>query len=723
MIRIHTTTSPQEAEFLRAELGARGIDSALENEGAAFYAIGFPTPAIPLVVSVPAPQAEEAIRIVAEVLSKSRTEGDPAAVTPAGPCSSCGKVLEVPEGEDPPSECPWCARSAAPVPSRAGGSPVRAGPSLFRSFFLVALAAVAIFGLYEAWPDAEPAREPAADALFRMLHERASSIAEPEDLKVDAEALCDSLERVLGPPAEVLGREVDACSGSEELIKLLLRKWIELDPDWALELGLAEPSALTVHAPITYRSIAYLEAQALRRLGALGRGDPGLDEILLQRRLESTLVWNSLSGFDRVDPSAAFRGIQATYALLEPEGVIPPARLALLAARLEGVPGVVLEISRHLRDPPRLWIELALDELELTRELLQEYLQAGSGSGGAEERLQAAVRGADAALLGYREVLQRELKKPERPIPQDARWVRYSLRSQEFHAASLREAMSVLLEEAYGCARIRDSLVPPEGIWRPPAEMSFDSYLEECRQAIGWARNFTQERGIADIPADEPIRVASAPPHFKLFAQAAYWPVSFAPSLRARFLVVRPEGAVAISPHEIRLTALHETYPGHHLHELWSRQGASAIQRLYPSSWLLEGWATHVERMALGEPTGTTWQDRYDWHSRQSWLAWLCVLESCVAAGAVTEQEAVEFLRVCLHYDPKQARQAVGIMSRSPLASLGYVLGEREIRQMKTDLEERLGERYDPREFHERLLRFGRTPLALVRRELARTWK
>ncbi len=52
MKQVFTTTSLAEAESMRALLRGHHIEAALENEGAVFYAVGLPTPAVPFVLSV-----------------------------------------------------------------------------------------------------------------------------------------------------------------------------------------------------------------------------------------------------------------------------------------------------------------------------------------------------------------------------------------------------------------------------------------------------------------------------------------------------------------------------------------------------------------------------------------------------------------------------------------------------------------------------------------------
>jgi hypothetical protein len=71
--RVYATTNPTEAELVRARLRDAGIESLLDNEGGAAYAIGLPTSVSPLGIDVADEDAAEAERI----LSSPASEGEP----------------------------------------------------------------------------------------------------------------------------------------------------------------------------------------------------------------------------------------------------------------------------------------------------------------------------------------------------------------------------------------------------------------------------------------------------------------------------------------------------------------------------------------------------------------------------------------------------------------------------------------------------------------------
>jgi hypothetical protein len=87
MKRLYGTTDPTEAELIRAHLRDAGIESSLDNQLGAAYAIGLPTSASPLGIYVRDEDAAEAAEILALHFEKKddAAEADPDAPPPLSP--------------------------------------------------------------------------------------------------------------------------------------------------------------------------------------------------------------------------------------------------------------------------------------------------------------------------------------------------------------------------------------------------------------------------------------------------------------------------------------------------------------------------------------------------------------------------------------------------------------------------------------------------------------
>jgi hypothetical protein len=111
LAEVHVTTSPHEADFVRMALVDHGIDCTIQNQNAGF-AVGLPSPAAPLILTVTEKHAEEARQIVSAALRSLRLPRLNEPVAMESLLCTCGRVLEIPEGSVAQTiECPYCGKA------------------------------------------------------------------------------------------------------------------------------------------------------------------------------------------------------------------------------------------------------------------------------------------------------------------------------------------------------------------------------------------------------------------------------------------------------------------------------------------------------------------------------------------------------------------------------------------------------------------------------------
>ena len=84
-------------------------------------------------------------------------------------------------------------------------------------------------------------------------------------------------------------------------------------------------------------------------------------------------------------------------------------------------------------------------------------------------------------------------------------------------------------------------------------------------------------------------------------------------------------------------------------------------------------------------------------------------------------QEAIEFLAVNSPQPPNNIENEVDRYIGWPGQALAYKIGQREIFHLRGEARERLGDRFDIREFHDVVLGSGQVPLPVLRR-LVEDW-
>ena len=164
-------------------------------------------------------------------------------------------------------------------------------------------------------------------------------------------------------------------------------------------------------------------------------------------------------------------------------------------------------------------------------------------------------------------------------------------------------------------------------------------------------------------------------------------------------------------------TLYHETYPGHHL------QGAIALElgdkvhtiaRYLWNSGYGEGWALYSERVAQELDLYTGPLDRMGLLSDQAARAARLVIDSGIHTKGWTRQQSVDYMMNNTGWAPIDIQNDIDRYISWPGQANAYMLGMLEIRRLRTLAESELGERFDIREFHNRVLENGSVTLPML---------
>jgi uncharacterized protein (DUF885 family) len=169
-------------------------------------------------------------------------------------------------------------------------------------------------------------------------------------------------------------------------------------------------------------------------------------------------------------------------------------------------------------------------------------------------------------------------------------------------------------------------------------------------------------------------------------------------------------------------TAFHETYPGHHL------QGALALERkeLHPVSRYFflsgfgEGWALYSERLADEMGLFSSDVDRLGLLANEGLRAARLVVDSGMHALGWTRQQAIDYVLAHTTESPSHAAAEVDRYLAVPAQATAYMIGNLEIRKLRTEAEQALGPKFDLREFHDLVLADGTLPLWVLREKVSR---
>lgn len=198
--------------------------------------------------------------------------------------------------------------------------------------------------------------------------------------------------------------------------------------------------------------------------------------------------------------------------------------------------------------------------------------------------------------------------------------------------------------------------------------------------------------------------------------------------------------------YEMTALTMHEAVPGHH-HQIAladELEGVHPFRTMLGFTVFVEGWALYAERLGLeagggpvrrvnindsiggSEPAGGQglYEDPYDDFGRltyEMWRATRLVVDTGIHALGWSRDNAIAFLSVNTALSKLNIEREVDRYIAWPGQATAYKLGEMKIRQLRREAEVALGERFDVRAFHDRVLGAGAVPVSLLESRV-RAW-
>jgi uncharacterized protein (DUF885 family) len=266
-------------------------------------------------------------------------------------------------------------------------------------------------------------------------------------------------------------------------------------------------------------------------------------------------------------------------------------------------------------------------------------------------------------------------------------------------------------------AQVRRRLRTDESLrWRDVEEM-----LETARAAIARATAAAPD-WFPRVPDAECV-VRAVPEADAPVAPAAYY---MPPALDGS----RP-GVYYTNTHEVHTrdrfiaetVAFHEAVPGHHFAEALAQDltGLPRLRRIALITAYSEGWALYTERLAdeMGLFSGDVM--RLGMVAEDSVRAARLVVDTGLHALRWTREQCVEFLRAHTVLSEVEVQSETDRYIECPGQALAYMTGRLEILRLRRFAEEKLGEAFAIKDFHDVVLGGGPLPLKVLG-DVVRAW-
>jgi uncharacterized protein (DUF885 family) len=174
--------------------------------------------------------------------------------------------------------------------------------------------------------------------------------------------------------------------------------------------------------------------------------------------------------------------------------------------------------------------------------------------------------------------------------------------------------------------------------------------------------------------------------------------------------------------HKLASTTYHEAIPGHHFQialemehphlNVLRRLGSRIVGGAY-----VEGWGLYSERLADELSLYRNAAERLGMLDAQAWRASRLIVDSGIHGLGWTRQQGIDQLLETGLSETDAVIETDRYISW-PGQALCYMLGMREIRRLRRELEARDGDRFDLNAFHDEVLGHGSLPLATLAAEL-----
>jgi uncharacterized protein (DUF885 family) len=175
--------------------------------------------------------------------------------------------------------------------------------------------------------------------------------------------------------------------------------------------------------------------------------------------------------------------------------------------------------------------------------------------------------------------------------------------------------------------------------------------------------------------------------------------------------------------HRLAATTFHEAVPGHHFQIALEQEltGLPTFRRFgsrLAGAAYVEGWGLYAERLAAEMGLYQTPQERFGAAESEAWRAARLVVDTGIHHLGWTRQQSIDVLRDRAGLSQLEAETETDRYISWPGQALAYMIGQREMLELRTDLTRRLGESFDLQAFHDAVLAHGALPLATLREQL-----
>lgn len=422
------------------------------------------------------------------------------------------------------------------------------------------------------------------------------------------------------------------------------------------------------------------------------------------------------------------------------------ARAAL--TRIEKLPAVVALARTNLGAPPKVWVQVGLEQARSAVAFFAEQRTFLLGALPEEKtRIDAAIGAAKKAYADYARFLEHDVMARARADFAEGREL-FDFRLHEGYF--LEEDADRLFEVGQRVfARTQSEMdvvakrIDPKAKSWPEVTQRLKAHhptatdlLPSYRREVARARQFLIDKKVVPFPPGDDCQVVETPPFLRSTTTASYEPApALDPETRGLFFVTpvdltstkkQQEEMLRENDHADQVdTVVHETYPGHHLQLSFARGYPSLIRKVVDakraavvgSDIFAEGWGLYSEELMseLGYYTDEERLMQLEWTLVR---AARVLIDVGLHTRGMTFEDAVKVLTDQVHLEHELAINEVKRYTMTPTQPLSYLVGRERIMAMRERFKQKTGSAFTLEAFHAAVLSHGTIAPGLVEREM-----
>lgn len=465
------------------------------------------------------------------------------------------------------------------------------------------------------------------------------------------------------------------------------------------------------------------------------------DYLLVANNLKSALLdLEGIRSWEK-NPDHYSSGLtQSAFGIMSRKFAPPEQRLRSLIEREKQMPAVLVAARENLKNPPRIYTEVAIQQLPGIIGFFQKDVPEAFNDV-TDKPLLSEFHNSNLAVIAALQSYEKFLKETLLPLSKgDFRLGPENYRKKLLYDEMVDIPVDQLLQIGYDdlhrnqawFKKVAAQIDPKKTPEQVRADLQQDhpepgQLLQTFRDDLTGIRQYLIDQHIVTIPSPVPPIVEETPP----FGRALTFASMDTPgpyetvSKEAFFNVTLPEPNWTkartdsfmgqFNRETMIAIAVHEVYPGHYVQFLWLPSVPSKTRKLFGCGSNAEGWAHYSEQMMLDEGYGNgdpklrlgQLQDALLRDARY-------IVGISMHTGKMTFDDAVQFFQK-EGYQPQSVAEVETKRGTSDPTYLVYTLGKLEIMKLRADYKQKMGAKFSLQQFHDTFLQQGFPPIKIVR--------